>query len=113
MQLTSTGAMLASLVDAEFRPMQGAAAMPTVPTAAVTQQEVAAAAARSTGPAIDVEELSQLVQRTVEAVLGEVVDSNEPLMAAGLDSLGATEVRNSLQASLGLELPATLVSTGT
>lgn len=113
MQLTSTGAMLASLVDAEFRPMQGAAAMPTVPTAAVTQQEVAAAAARSTGPAMDVEELSQLVQRTVEAVLGEVVDSNEPLMAAGLDSLGATEVRNSLQASLGLELPATLVSTGT
>jgi aryl carrier-like protein len=57
-----------------------------------------------------VEEVSQLVQRTVEAVLGEAVDSQEPLMAAGLDSLGATEVRNSLQTSLSLELPATLVS---
>jgi hypothetical protein len=113
MQLASGSSMLASLVDAEFRPMQGAGAVPTVVTSAVTQQGAEATAARSIGPAMDVDELSQLVQRTVEAVLGEVVDSNEPLMAAGLDSLGATEVRNSLQASLGLELPATLVSTGT
>jgi len=116
MQLFSGLAMLGSVQDAEFRPMQRgmasappAAAGTAVPgghdTAAAT-----AATAGSKGPLMAVEEVSLLVQRTVEAVLGEAVDSQEPLMAAGLDSLGATEVRNSLQASLGMELPATLVS---
>ncbi len=51
------------------------------------------------------QQVSLLVQSTVEAVLGSSVGDQEPLMAAGLDSLGATEVRNSLQESLGMDLP--------
>lgn len=114
MQLSSGKARVACITEAEFRPMQAVAAASAAAAAAAARAASPSQAAAAPGtdcgvPAMGVEELSQLVQRTVEAVLGEPVDSQEPLMAAGLDSLGATEVRNSLQASLGLELPATLV----
>lgn len=93
---TAAGAAAALAAASAFQAATGTAAAAAPPVSGV--------------PAMGVEEVSQLVQRTVEAVLGEAVDSQEPLMAAGLDSLGATEVRNSLQTSLSLELPATLVS---
>jgi hypothetical protein len=37
------------------------------------------------------------------------VAPDEPLMAAGLDSLGAVELRGALEGRLGLRLPGTLV----
>jgi hypothetical protein len=119
MQLSSGDARVACITGAEFRPMQSGAATAAGAAAALAAASVFQAATGTATvaappvsgvPAMGVEEVSQLVQRTVEAVLGEAVDSQEPLMAAGLDSLGATEVRNSLQTSLSLELPATLVS---
>ena len=45
----------------------------------------------------------------VRTVLGADVGIDDPLMAAGLDSLGATELRNALQRATGVPLPATVV----
>ena len=52
--------------------------------------------------------LSQ-VQDAVRSIMGSEVAAEEPLMAAGLDSLGAVELKNSLEGRLGLQLPGTLV----
>jgi acyl carrier protein len=54
--------------------------------------------------------LQQQVSSAVSSILGHTVGADEPLVAAGLDSLGSVELRNSLQSSLRVELPATLVS---
>ena len=45
----------------------------------------------------------------VRKMLGSGVSKEQPLMEAGLDSLGAVELRTSLQAEFSVELPATLV----
>jgi acyl carrier protein len=49
------------------------------------------------------------VGAAVSSILGRAVQPDEPLVSAGLDSLGSVELRNSLQGQLDLELPATLV----
>ena len=49
------------------------------------------------------------VQDAVASVLGSSVGLEDPLMAAGLDSLGTVELRNALEKQAGLELPSTLV----
>jgi len=53
------------------------------------------------------------VQQTLKAVLGNQYDvaPDAPLMSSGLDSLGAVELRNALEAAFKLDLPTTLVST--
>lgn len=51
----------------------------------------------------------QQVQEAVRAVLGGDIGTDQPLMAAGLDSLSSVEFRNSLEAKLGVDLPTTLV----
>ena len=61
------------------------------------------------GVAADLASLQALVAEQVQAVLGSAVGRDDPLMAAGLDSLGATELQQSLADTLGMELPSTLV----
>jgi hypothetical protein len=72
----------------------------------------------STGPSsgLTPSGVLSIVRDTVAAVLGPSVPDDAPLMSAGLDSLGAVELRSTLEARLGpeaggggLSLPPTLV----
>eukprot|EP00887_Chlorella_sp_A99_P003341 scaffold26.g3341.t1 len=49
-----------------------------------------------------------MIATAVTKVLGTEVAPDQPLMDAGLDSLGSVELRNALSAEFGLDLPATL-----
>lgn len=57
-------------------------------------------------PAVDV---LPKVYDIVKRQLGSAVSYDAPLMEAGLDSLGATELRNTLSEAFAAELPATAV----
>lgn len=57
----------------------------------------------------DREQVSQQVASVVSSIVGFQVPAAQPLMAAGLDSLASVELTNALQASLGMQLPPTLV----
>ena len=43
------------------------------------------------------------------SVVGREISTEEPLMEAGLDSLGTVEFNNALQQRFGIDLPATLI----
>jgi len=49
------------------------------------------------------------VMGSVRAILGADVGVNEPLIDAGLDSLGAVELRDAVNAAVDMELPSTVV----
>ena len=61
----------------------------------------------SSVPGVGLESVLSMVRRTA----GGTVDADAPLMDAGVDSLGAVELRNQLQAAMGDDrlLPSTLV----
>ena len=50
---------------------------------------------------------AQELQELLAELLGEAVPPDMPLMEAGLDSIGAVELRNAVGARFGVELPAT------
>ena len=58
---------------------------------------------------VDAAAIRAQVSAVVEGMLGAAVAPNQPLMEAGLDSLGAVELRTSLCASFTVDLPATVV----
>jgi acyl carrier protein len=51
--------------------------------------------------------LEQLIGIAAE-VMGSPVEASTPLMAAGLDSLAAVELKNAVAARFGVTLPATV-----
>jgi acyl transferase domain-containing protein/NADPH:quinone reductase-like Zn-dependent oxidoreductase/acyl carrier protein/thioesterase domain-containing protein len=61
------------------------------------------------GEAMDPDEIRDIVIEAVEAIVGDSVSLDQPLMEAGIDSLGATELQQNLGETLSLELPSTLV----
>lgn len=58
---------------------------------------------------VDAAAISVQVSAVVERMLGMAIARDQPLMEAGLDSLGAVELRTALCSAFGLDLPATVV----
>lgn len=53
-------------------------------------------------------DVAQQIQQIASSVMSTTPGLNQPLMEAGLDSLGAVELRNNLSSFFGLDLPATV-----
>ena len=66
------------------------------------------AAPVSAASSVPIAEVLQKVAGVAQSVLGAPVGEQQPLMEAGLDSLGAVELRNALTSQFGIELPATV-----
>jgi len=104
------------VADAEFRALVGSG-MESFwgPAAAANHAATAADAAGGSAAAawttdLEIWEIEEVVSAAVESILGQPVAADEPLMAAGLDSLGAVELRAALRERLGgLLLPSTLL----
>ena len=102
-------AVACSIRGVEFRD----AAMPP-DQSTVRQVPVAAAAAEASqkagvGRVKDEAEILDSIMDEVSAVLGFGVQPSESLVGAGLDSIGAVELRNKLQSLAGCQLPAVVV----
>jgi len=59
--------------------------------------------------AVDADSVLLAVNAAVESIVGEPVKRDQPLMEAGIDSLGATELQQQLADTFSVELPSTLV----
>eukprot|EP00883_Tetradesmus_obliquus_P011533 jgi/Sobl393_1/4315/SZX67650.1 len=98
--------LFSAMVDwTGFQQQAGAAVAAVRPQLTAARPAVADAAAA----AATRQQLLETVKAAVSGVIGREVLPDEPLMAAGLDSLGSVELRNSLEGALGTPLPPTLV----
>ena len=70
---------------------------------------VAAGVATAGAPALSLELVSGQVQAALQGIIGDSVGLEEPLMSAGLDSLGSVEFANVLSRRFGMQMPGTLV----
>ncbi len=70
---------------------------------------LAGGVATARAPALSHEAVSAQVQTALQSIIGESVGLEEPLMSAGLDSLGSVEFANVLSRRFGMQMPGTLV----
>jgi len=70
---------------------------------------MAGGVATARAPALSHEAVSAQVQTALQSIIGESVGLEEPLMSAGLDSLGSVEFANVLSRRFGMQMPGTLV----
>eukprot|EP00887_Chlorella_sp_A99_P003362 scaffold26.g3362.t1 len=78
------------------------------PASAPVAPAPAAQAAQPVTPALSLEQVEREVLSAVEAVIGSRIDAAATFMSAGLDSLGAVELRNAVASRFGVDLPATV-----
>ena len=93
-------------VPALFSNMQDSASLGSVLEAQSSSSKLEGHVSTMT---LDADVLQHKVKEAVHAVVGHEVSPDDPLMAAGLDSLGAMELRSSLEQSLGVDLPGMLI----
>ena len=74
-----------------------------------TVASMAAGVATARALALSHEAVSAQVQTALQSIIGESVGLEEPLMSAGLDSLGSVEFANVLSRRFGMQMPGTLV----
>lgn len=86
--------------------LEDSAAAAGVPFA--EEPRTASAVAPAPSSAGSAAHIRDVVFACAERLVGRPVEAAEPLSAAGLDSLGALELRGQLASALGVELPATL-----
>ena len=77
--------------------------------AASSRKLAAATAAAAVDPAAVREQVQQEVAAAIQQVVGGAVGADEPLMSAGLDSLGSVEFANLLSHKLGLQASVQLM----
>ena len=90
---TSTSASATAVATADQDPLQPTSAANTsMKTTALSQDVVVGQ-----------------VQAALQSIVGESIGTEEPLMSAGLDSLGSVEFANVLSRQFGMQMPGTLV----
>ena len=83
-----------------------------VPAAALATPAAEESSQDTVPVALRAESVRAAVTASVADILGAgatALEPSQPLLEAGLDSLGAVELRNSLQSRFGVQLPATAV----
>ncbi|MED6308004.1 MAG: beta-ketoacyl reductase, partial [Planctomycetota bacterium] len=53
--------------------------------------------------------IEKIVRSSIAEIIGDSFSMQEPLMAAGIDSLSASELQHLLQSKTGMKVPATLI----
>ncbi len=102
-------AFLSSRLSLAIPPTAGAASPAAIPAPrAVGHPHLSTLdATHPAGPTKD--EVMAVILETLQELVGLQVQPMQPLMNAGLDSLGAVELRSSLSSRFSLDLPATVI----
>jgi 3-oxoacyl-(acyl-carrier-protein) synthase/acyl carrier protein len=105
--MAAAAAPAVRLAGFQAKAISAAAAGGAVPSAPVALAPVSGAVVAAPA-AVDAATATATVQKLVAAMLGAEVAPDQPLMEAGLDSLGAVELRTALNGAFSMELPATV-----